>query len=235
MLWEDLTVGDKIKLFSYWSIISILANTLQMFGSLSNLIQNQSYFDVSLNCEVMIGLGCMFAWFGLIKYMETTKEYSILGRTLSLTMPNVARTMISTLPMMMGYAFFGLAIFWRSNRFSSTAGSLFTLYALMNGDMVYDSFNDIKHINYLIAQIYLYSFIFFSICVISSLFVAVIEDGYITAKYASKLDMFYGTAEGKAPLKDLTRKRFGGEIDGLKLGDVEKIDPKEAKSKAALI
>jgi hypothetical protein len=28
---------------------------------------------------------------------------------------------------------------------------LFTLYALMNGDMVYDSFNDIKHINYLFA------------------------------------------------------------------------------------
>jgi hypothetical protein len=151
MLWEDLNISDKVKLFSIWSIISILGNIIQMFGSLTNIFQSEQYFVVSMTSELPIGIGCMFAWIGLIKYMESTKEYSILGRTISLSLPHVARTMLSSLPLLCGYAFLGVAIFWRSNRFSSASGSLFTLYALMNGDMVYDSFNDIKHINYLFA------------------------------------------------------------------------------------
>lgn len=113
-----------------------------------------------------MGLGCMFAWLGLIKYMETSKEYSILGRTLQISLPNVMRTLISTIPVLIGYTFLGLCLFWRSNRFSSASGSLVTLYALMFGDMVYDSFYDLNYIHYIYAQIYLYTFLFFSICVI---------------------------------------------------------------------
>ena len=146
----------------------------------------------SVNCqsELLIGLGCMSAWLGLVRYMETSKEYSILGRTLSLSIPNVMRTLISTLPVLLGYTFLGLALFYKSNRFSSATGCLMTLYALMFGDMVYDTFYDLSLTHYLYSQIYLYSFVFFSICVINSLFISVIEDAYNTAKYTTLADDF---------------------------------------------
>lgn len=93
----------------------------------------------------------MLSWIGLIKYMETSKDYSILGRTLTLCIPHVIRTGISAVPILMGYCFLGVCLFWRSNRFSTASGALATLWALMFGDMVYDSFYDISYIHYLYA------------------------------------------------------------------------------------
>lgn len=69
----------------------------------------------------------------------------------------------------------------------------------MNGDMVYDTFSDLRATNYLFGQIYLYTFIFFSICVIQSLFISVIEDAHLTAKYTTSTDIFYGVS-GKRPV-----------------------------------
>ena len=99
----------------------------------------------------LIGFGCMLAWLSTTKYLDTTKGYSIFGRTLSLSLPNVYRTMVSSLPFLMGYAFLGAAIFWRSNRFSTPSGALVTWFALMNGDMVYDSFADIRNIDIILS------------------------------------------------------------------------------------
>jgi hypothetical protein len=93
--------------------------------------------------ELLVGLGCMAAWVGLVRYMETSKHYSILAKTVTVAMPNILKTLISSLPVLMGYTFLGLALFWKSNRFASAPGCLTTLYSLMFGDMVYDTFHDL--------------------------------------------------------------------------------------------
>ena len=146
VLWEDLNIKDKVKLFGYWSLVSIIANVLQLFGSLSNIMSVYSTSDIQETgngVELLIGLGCLSAWVGLVRYMETSRNYSILAHTLSRAIPNVLKTLISALPVFLGFAFLGLAVFWQSNRFSSTSGTLMTLYSLMFGDMVYDTFHDL--------------------------------------------------------------------------------------------
>ena len=129
----------------------------------------------------MIGLGCMAAWIGLVRYMETSRHYSIQSKTISMTMPNDLRVLMSALPIFLGYTFLGIAIFWKSNRFTSTGGTLTTLYSLMFGDLVFDTFNELSQTNYLSSQLYLYSFIFLSVCVINSLFISVICDAFESA------------------------------------------------------
>ena len=207
ILWEDLTLNDKMKLFSYWQMLSIVQSLLSMFGSLANMLTMYNMYEQndSGNAfasggtdteELLIGLGCMLTWIGLIRYMETSGDhYSILGKTLSLSMPTVLKTLISVLPVLMGYTFLGIALFWRSNRFQNAAGCLITLYALMSGDMVYDTFQDLTGVHYLLSQLYLYSFVFFSICVIQSLFISVIQDGYVTAQQTTRTDLFLGRAD----------------------------------------
>eukprot|EP00347_Sterkiella_histriomuscorum_P024278 403331685 len=240
VLWEDLTVNDKIKLFSYWTILSIIGSFLQIFGSLSNIMSVYNIFEIDRqggNVELLIGLGCMMAWLGLVRYMEYSEEYSILGRTLSLSAPNVLKTMISTLPVLMGYTFLGVALFYKSNRFSSATGVLTTLYALMFGDMVYDTFYDLSFTHFFYSKIYLFSFIFFSICVINSLFISVIEDAYVTAKYTSRLDMFLGRQSSQLPVKPLLRDREPEGLnidDDLKLNQLQKQSKKELKSQKVL-
>ena len=222
ILWEDLTINDKIKLFSYWSLLSIISNLLQIFGSLTNIMSVYNFLSIDKTTgsqELLIGLGCMSAWIGVVRYMETSEQYSILGRTLTFAMPNVMKTLISTLPVLMGYTFLGVALFWKSNRFSSATGCLTTLYALMFGDMVYDTFYDLSLTHFFYSQIYLYSFVFFSICVINSLFISVIEDAYVTAKYTSRLDMFLGRPGQQIPIKPLLRERDQDEkVNDVKLG-----------------
>lgn len=156
VLWDDLSFYVKIKLFSYWSIVFLIANLIQLFGALSNIITVFNILDMGETSitsnggvETLIGLGCMSAWIGLIRYMETSKNYSLLANTIGKAMPTVLKTLISALPLFLGYAFLGLAMFWRSNRFSSTSGCLMTLYSLMQGDMVYDTFHDLGQTNYL--------------------------------------------------------------------------------------
>ena len=76
LLWEDLTFQDKMKLFGNWSILSIVSNILQIFGSLTNIFSVYDLIDTdnsSGNSELLIGLGCMLAWIGLVKYMETSE------------------------------------------------------------------------------------------------------------------------------------------------------------------
>lgn len=157
----------------------------------------------------MIGLGCMAAWLGLIRYMETSKNYSILAKTLSFAMPNVLKTLISALPVLMGYTFLGLALFWQSNRFSSAPGCLTTLYSLMFGDMVYDTFHDLSQTNYLSSQLYLYSFVFFSVCVINSLFISVIVDAFDQAKNQKKKKVKTVTDTGDIDIDEIIRKVEG--------------------------
>ena len=175
----------------------------------------------------------MIAWLTLIRYMESSNEYSILGRTLTLSLPNVMRTLVSSVPILIGYTFLGVSIFWRSNRFSSASGSLVTLYALMFGDMVYDTFYDTNYIHYIYSQAYLYTFLFFSICVIQSLFVSVVEDAYISIKYVKKEDILFGTGDDKVPITALARRRFEDD-NKLKLSDVKNIPKDELKSKQVL-
>jgi hypothetical protein len=99
--------------------------------------------------------------------------------------PFVARALISMIPLFIGYAFLGMAIFWESRRFATFSISCYTLFALMHGDMIWDTYSELIQIDSLIAQIYLYTYIFVSICVIANIFTIIIEEGFMKQKYDS--------------------------------------------------
>ena len=103
------------------------------------------YNNISLeNGNILIGFGCMMSWIGLIRYMESSENYSILSKTLSLAMPKVLRTLVMIIPVLLGYTFLGVCLFSHSLRFGSTASALFALYTLMCGDMIYLTYYDIS-------------------------------------------------------------------------------------------
>ena len=58
----------------------------------------------------------------------------------------------------------------------------------MNGDMIFDTYNDISTVDYILSQIFLYLFISLSIMVIQNVFIVIIEDGYMISKFRSKND-----------------------------------------------
>lgn len=53
----------------------------------------------------------------------------------------------------------------------------------------------------------MYTFLFFSVSVIQSLFISVIEDAYVSIKYIKKEDQFYGKTV-TMPLHEIARGRI---------------------------
>jgi hypothetical protein len=78
------------------------------------------------------------------------------------SMPVVIRAMVGILPFFLGFTFLGLCLFWESQKFSSPSLSMFTLFALMNGDNIFDVYVDISYWKFLLSNIYMYFFVFIS-------------------------------------------------------------------------
>ena len=152
----------------------------------------------------------MLAWWVMLRYLSKTQAYKAMLASFYKAAPFVARALISMIPLFIGYAFLGMAIFWESRRFADFSVSCYTLFALMHGDMIWDTYNDMIQIDSLLAQLYLYSYIFVSICVIANIFTIIIEEGFMKQKYDSDYSWLY----------QHTRKHLGAGTDDKQDGGV---------------
>jgi len=159
-----------------WSIVSILANIFQIIGTILFLTKISKS---SRAPDVMLGVGCSLAWFNITRYLMKTANYKTMINSFVKSFPQVFRALISVLPLLFGYSFLGMSIFWQSRRFTDFFTSLYTLVALMHGDFINDTYTEMTQINNLIALMYLYSYIFISICIIANIFTILIEEGFM--------------------------------------------------------
>jgi len=169
--------------FNSWSIICLSGNILQVFGSSISLFDTD---NIMTSTDILVGFGCMFAFLNLGRYIEYSQNYSIIYVTLRSSLPNVIRYLIGVTPIFLGYIFLGLCIFWKSERFTDTSNVMMILFSLAQGDSVYDCFKDLSGFHFLIGKIYLYSFCITFIVVVLNIFIAIIEEAYITSKMQSK-------------------------------------------------
>ena len=143
-----------------WSIICLIANLLLIIGTLLYLLQEFENVDLA---EITLGFGCMLTWISITRYLENTRSYTFINRTMSVSMPIVLRAMVGIFPFFMGFVFLGLCLFWESSRFNSPSKAMFTLFAMMNGDALLDVYTDLSYWRFLLASLYLYFFVFISI------------------------------------------------------------------------
>lgn len=167
----------------------MLGYILLIMGSIFLILNTKT---VSQKGEIILGFGAMVTWISLMSFYQNVKGYNVVANTLENSFEIVFKTLAGIMPVFIGYGVLGTSIFWRSHRFTDFSTSMFSLFAVMNGDMIFDAWHDIDTIDYLLAQLYLYSFIFFSICVVLNTFIVVIEDGYIMQKYFARTDWVKG-------------------------------------------
>lgn len=79
----------------------------------------------------------------------------------------------------MAYALFGMVYFGdASGRFGNFVDSAVSLFAIVNGDILRESYLDLMAYDKVMAQLYLYSFIFFFIYCILAVFIVIMEKSY---------------------------------------------------------
>lgn len=197
--------------FNKWSVITLIGNIIQIFASAVSIFDTNNILSSS---EILIGFGCMFAFLSIGKYIEYSENYSTIYITIKNALPKVGRYLLGVAPIFLGFIFFGLCIFWKSERFTSTSGSMIILFSLAQGDSVFDTFKDLSGVSFIIGQIYLYLFCIIFIVVVLNIFIAIIEEAYINSKMQSKTHWVFDyikkdkrqNIQFKPPIEEMNKK-----------------------------
>ena len=193
--WDEITSNDKLNLINKWSFIIILSWLCLIIGSFFLMINTRS---IGLNGEMFIGFGVFLTWLSLIKYYEHVPGFNIILNTIANWAEIVLKGVIGIFPVFIGYGIIGTCIFYRSQRFWTLSTTMFTLWSIMFGDILFDVWHDIDSIDYLFAQIYVYTFMGFTITWVLKIFIVIIQDGYAMQKYFSRSDWVKGVNQRTA-------------------------------------
>jgi hypothetical protein len=149
---EELKI---LNVINWWQIFCLIGNIFQIFASGLSMFDQKTLFK---STEILVGFGVMFAYFNMGKYIEYANNYSIFYVIIQNSLPSVSRYLLGVTPVFLGFIFFGLCVFWRSERFTSFSDVTIILFSLAQGDSVFDAFKDISGLYFFLGQVYLYCF-----------------------------------------------------------------------------
>ena len=175
-----------------WDILIILSNLFQIIGSLVSLIQQE---NLNNSMETFVGFGVLFCYISIGKYIDYSPKYSLFYRTFSNSMSNFIPSFLAILPVFIAFTFLGLCLFWNSERFTSVSDIMKGLFALFLGDSIHDIVVDVSEQSNFFGQIYGYLYIILFIIVVMNVLVAIIQEGFIQAKFESKSHWIYNSLQ----------------------------------------
>lgn len=154
-------------------------NFFQIFGALVALLELiiDERLAIFEHKELLIGLGVMLAWVTILKYLEYSPNLNLMSATLSKSWSNLLVFLLGVMPFFLGFVFLGQTIFWKYNKFEDTSSSVITLFSLLNGDIVNDTFLE-TWAEGLPGQIYLILFMILFYTAVQNVFVTIIMEGY---------------------------------------------------------
>ena len=62
------------------------------------------------------------------------------------------------------------------------------MFSVQAGDALFDTFVSIKEVSLLYAILFMYCFLFFVVSIVQNIFMVIVEDAYISIKYAKNFD-----------------------------------------------
>ncbi|KAI2801221.1 Mucolipin-2, partial [Blomia tropicalis] len=171
-----LTFSESMEFVDLWilmiavnDLLIILGTTLKIRLESSDIISGAIY----TNCSLMLGIGNLLVWIGMLRYLSYFKSYNILIITIRRSIPNILR----------GFCFCGWVVLGPYHlKFRTISSTSECLFSLMNGDDMFATFFSTDVISHNViwwfSRIYFYLFISLAIYVIVSLFIAIILDSY---------------------------------------------------------
>eukprot|EP00116_Pleurobrachia_bachei_P002492 sb/3462754/ len=184
-----------------WDFFSVFADILIFCGVIFKLLLDSGvdkHLDIT---AVLVGSAVAINWVLALRFLSFDKGYYILVLTISVAAPNVLRLLICILAIYLGYVFCGWVVFGPYMvKFNSLVQASDTLFAMLNGDELLDTFMMVERGNTLLfvfSKIYFYSFIILFIYVILSVMISLIGDAMVAAQSAVKTGMGHWLVEGR--------------------------------------
>ena len=190
---RNVSWEGRMEFFNPWYVITIFGDVLILISLVFRYkIEEDEFSGDELNmCSLILGCGNFLVWFSLLRYLCFFKTYNAIILTLKMAAPNIFRFMVCVLLIYSSFTFSGWLILGPYHmKFRTLSGTSECLFALINGDDVFATFNtlqptDSKTIWYF-CRIYLYVFISLFIYVVLSLFLSIVEGAYEIIKQSGK-------------------------------------------------
>lgn len=138
--------------------------------------------------QLFVGLGCAFCWFSSSKLIEHSPHLSYFSRTIHHAGPNIIRHGINMIPFFIGFAMLGMAVFWPSFRFRTAYTTFFSLYSIMLGDEISNSFMEVIQFDSFFGPIYIFCWVFLSMSILMNLFIIIVGDSFTTVQETHKFN-----------------------------------------------
>eukprot|EP01128_Nolandella_sp_AFSM9_P008975 TRINITY_DN5617_c0_g1_i1.p1 TRINITY_DN5617_c0_g1~~TRINITY_DN5617_c0_g1_i1.p1 ORF type:complete len:722 (+),score=150.40 TRINITY_DN5617_c0_g1_i1:190-2355(+) len=185
--WSDIPLSVRAKFFINWNLMSLIGDGfLISYGVLALFLDEGS--PTSDTTRLLLGGAIFIQATSFTRYLEYNSKFYTLILTLKVSLPNIMRFTLSVAPFYMAYALCGIVLFSPfTSRFYSLDQTSVTLFALLNGDDIHATFDDLSE-NYpmpWVSRIFLYSFVVLFITTILNIFIFIIENNYHVAKVLS--------------------------------------------------
>lgn len=200
-LGKDLKMSDQMYFLDFWMVMIIINDVMIIIGSMMKLMLEKRIFE-SIHfstCSFFLGIGNLFVWMGLLRYLGFFRKYNVLILTIRKALPNILRFMLCTILLYGGFCLCGWLILGPYHiKFTQLSTTSECLFSLLNGDDMFATFEALDPKApasiWWFSRLYLYVFISLFIYIILSLAISIIMDAYDTIK------TFYETG---FPLSDL--------------------------------
>lgn len=185
---KDLTIEGKMEFVNMWYIMIVCNDILLIIGSaLKEQIEKKHFIADDWNlCSLLLGIGNLLVWFGVLRYLGFFKTYNVVILTLKKAAPKILRFLLCALLIYAGFTFCGWLVLGPYHiKFRSLSTTSECLFSLINGDDMFATFTIMSEKSIMLwwfCRIYLYSFTSLYIYVVLSLFISVIMDAYDTIK-----------------------------------------------------
>jgi len=183
--WQTIPFSAKSSFFCMWSAFNTFGCLCIVVSCLLGL-SAEFGFATSAEYYVVYGFGCLLVSCNMLRYFEYNKKFYVHISTLRNASTHILRFVISVTPVYWGYAIFGVLNFGPYNwRFANLDEASVTLFALLTGDDIHDTFKDIVDGGYplpIVSRIYIYSFCIIFITTVLNVFIFIIEDAYQSSK-----------------------------------------------------
>nr|NVI71422.1 transient receptor potential cation channel, mucolipin ortholog [Cucujiformia] len=134
---KSLTYSDRRKFFNLWYVMIIVNDVLIIIGSaIQEQIEKEEFTSDQWNvCSVLLGLGNLLVWFGVLRYLGFFKTYNVVILTLEKAAPQVARFLLCAVLIYAGFTFCGWLVLGPYHlKFKSLSTTSECLFSLINGD-----------------------------------------------------------------------------------------------------
>ena len=129
----------------------------------------------------------------MIRYFANQPAYGVVMRTFRAAIPVNLTLMAGVLPIFIGYGLLIMATFWHDREhFGEPSTTFYSLWCMMNGDSTLGIFGSTTAQNNILGFLTIYTWGFFSVCVVQNMNFVIVEDAYLNVKYKTSYSWLTG-------------------------------------------